>query len=67
MRKVKMWRVRCKRSVEEWIGVQAESALQAEQIVSTMPNVLSILSGSTISGDRPVGQTIQQGIQDDDE
>ena len=65
--KLKRWRVRVRRSVEEWIEVQAENALQAETLASTMPFVLSVFGNSAISGDKPIDGPVPIGMTDLDD
>ena len=67
MRKAKMWRVRVRRAVEEWVGVQADDILHAERLAATLPGVLSVLTGSTMRGDRPVAEVPPIGVVDDEE
>jgi len=62
MNKKKLYRVRVRRSVEDWITIQAEGPLQAEQLAATYPFVLSVFERSAISGERPVGITVPKGI-----
>lgn len=62
----KTWQVRVYRKTEDVINVQAETAQQAEQLAKTLPNVISVLTGMTVSGDKPAGQVVSlQGIEDD--
>jgi hypothetical protein len=58
----KLWRVRVRRSVEEWITIQADNPLQAEQLAVTYPQVLSVFERSAISGEKPVGTSVPVGI-----
>ena len=62
MNKKKLYRVRVRRSVEDWITIQAEDPLQAEQLAANYPFVLSVFERSAISGERPVGTSIPAGI-----
>lgn len=68
MRKAKIWRVRVKRSVEEWVDIKADSKEQAEQEAASVPNILSVLTGMTIRGDRPLeGMTPPIGVEEDED
>ena len=50
-----------KRAIEDWVDVEAESAVEAEQKAIAVPGVLSVFSRSAVRGDfvaeadRPVG------------
>lgn len=66
MRKQKIWRVRVKKSLEDWIEVRADTPLQAESLAANIPNVLFVFGGSAIRGDRPIDQAIAVGVEDDD-
>ena len=65
--KPKLWRVRVRKSVEDWVSIQADSALQAEELVINMPFILSVFNGSTIRGDRPVDQAIPVGVEENED
>lgn len=54
MRKQKFWRVRVYRKVEEWVTVQADTGLQAEQLALNMPFVLSVFGQSAMPGNKAV-------------
>lgn len=62
MNKKKLYRVRVRRSVEDWITVQADNPLQAEQLAVNYPFVLSVFERSAISGEKPVGTSVPVGI-----
>ena len=61
MPRIPSWRVRVKRAIEDWVDVEAESAVEAEQKAIAVPGVLSVFSRSAVRGDfvaeadRPVG------------
>ena len=59
--------MRVKRSVEDWVDVQADSPLHAETLAVNMPGVLSVFRGSAIRGDRPIDQPTPAGIDFEDE
>jgi hypothetical protein len=61
------WRVRVKRTVEDWVEISASTKQEAEKAASTMAGVASVLPGMTISGEKPSGYMIPIGIEDDDE
>ena len=65
--KPKLWRVRVRKSVEDWVSVSADTPLQAETLVATMPFILSVFNGSTIRGDRPVDQAIPVGVEENED
>lgn len=67
MRRQKAWRVRVKRTIEDWIEVQADSPLQAETLAATMPMVLSVFGGSAMRGDKPIDSIPPAGVQDDED
>ena len=63
-----IWRVRVRRAIEEWIDIKADSALQAEQEAANRPNVLGVLTGSTMRGDRPIeGMIPPIGVEDNED
>lgn len=67
MRKQKIWRVRVYRKIEDWVDVSADTPLQAEQQASILPGVLSIFSGLTIRGDKPISQLSPVGVVEDED
>lgn len=67
MRKQMIWRVRVRRAVEEWVDIQADTALQAEEQAAMLPQVLSVFGKSAMRGDRPIGSTSPLSILDDGE
>lgn len=67
MRRQKTWRVRVKRSIEDWVDIQADTPLQAETLAATMPGVIFVFSQSTIRGDKPIDRVPDAGVEDDDE
>ena len=68
MRKQKIWRVRVRKSIEDWVSVQADTPLQAEGLAATLPFVLSVFGGSAMRGDKPVeGMTPPIGVEDDEQ
>jgi hypothetical protein len=61
------YRVRVRRAVEDWVTVEAESPLQAEEKAATIPGVLSVFGKSALRGDRPVVDAYTtRGIEDND-
>jgi hypothetical protein len=69
MRRQQTWRVRVRRTIEDWVDVQADTILEAEEKAADLPNVARVLTGSTIRGDKPVGQYVPPAgaIEDEDE
>lgn len=63
---LKQWRVRVLRRAEDWIDVAADTAQLAEAKAATRPGVISVFAGSTISGEKPVGLTLNPMIEDDE-
>ena len=61
------WRVRVRRTVEDWVDVQAPTKEEAEKVASTMAGVVSVMPGNTISGEKPVGYMIPIGVEDEDD
>jgi hypothetical protein len=66
MRRQKTWKVRVVRKLEDWIDVQADNPLQAELLAASIPNIVSILTGMTMLGDKPIGEA-PAGVEDGDE
>jgi hypothetical protein len=68
MPKKMTWRVRVKRTIEDWVDVQADSPLEAENLAAILPQVISVFGGSAMRGDRPVGQILPKvGVEDDED
>lgn len=67
MNRKKRWRVRVYRKIEDWVEVQADDIASAEKEASVLPGVLSVITGNTMSGEKPVGQVFSQSIEDDAE
>jgi hypothetical protein len=67
MKKQKPWQVRVVRKVEEWVTVYADTPLQAETLAATLPQVLSVFSGSVIRGDRPKDEAPLVGVEEDED
>jgi hypothetical protein len=61
------WRVRVKRSIEDWVDVIADDPLQAELQAASIPGVISVFGKSAISGMRAVDQVPAAGVMDEDE
>jgi len=63
MPRIPSWRVRVKRAIEDWVDVEAESAVEAERKAIAVPGVISVFGRSAVPGDfraeaeRPVGVT----------
>ena len=67
MYKKKIWRVRVKRAVEDWVEVRADPPLQAEELAINVPGVISVFGRSAIRGDTPVHRPLPVGVEDPDE
>lgn len=63
----KTWRVRVMRRLEDWIDVKAETAEQAEKEAATRPGIVGVFTGSTVSGEKPLGLSFNPSIEDDEE
>ena len=59
------WRVRVMRKVEDWVDVQASSALEAETEAYKLPNVVSVFGRSAIPGDKPIEGDRPLGVRDE--
>lgn len=66
MPKTRIWRVRVMRKCEDWVDVQATSALQAEAEAIKVPHVLSVFSKSAIPGDSPANLAAPVGVREDE-
>ena len=62
----KRWRVRVWRKIEDWIECQADSIEEAEFLAKSLPGVLHVFPGSTMSAEKPVGQVVPIGVQEDE-
>ena len=67
MAKSKIWRVRVKRAIEDWVQVESDTPLQAELDAISIPGVISVFGGSAMRGDRPIDQVPPAGIEDLDD
>jgi hypothetical protein len=63
--KLKRWRVRVRRSVDDWVEVMADDRLQAEAVAASMPFVLSVFGGSAIPANKAVDQIPPVGVEDE--
>ena len=50
----KLWRVRVKRAVEDWVELSAETGSQAERAAASLPGVINVFGLSAIPADKPV-------------
>jgi hypothetical protein len=60
----KPWRVRVLKRQEDWIEIVAESAMDAEGIAISRPQVISVFHGSTIPGDKVASDEPAAGVQE---
>lgn len=67
MRRQKRWRVRVKRSIEDWVEIQTDNALQAEALAANLPGVISVFTRSAISGEKPVDHIPPVGVVEDED
>jgi hypothetical protein len=65
MSKPRLWRVRVKRAIEDWVQIEADTPLQAELDAANMIGVISVFGGSAMRGDRPIDQVPPAGIEDE--
>ena len=65
MPRTPQWKVRVKRAVEEWVQVEAESALDAESEAYNVPGVVSVFGQSAIRADFVPPEERQLGVLDD--
>lgn len=61
------WRVRVRKTVEDWVEVVAASAAEAETIAAGRPGVVSVFAGSTLSAEKPVKDRVQPAVEDADD
>lgn len=68
--KGKLWRVRIRRAVDQWVELDANTPEEAEALAGQIPNVLSVFGKSATPGNRiysqsdpaiTVDETYQQG------
>jgi hypothetical protein len=67
MSRPKIWKVRVKRAIEEWVDVEANSPLQAELLAANIPFVISVFGGSAMRGDRPIDRAPLVGVEEDED
>lgn len=67
MPKQRTWRVRVVRKVEDWVDVDADTPLSAENLAALLPQVVSVFGGSAMRGDKPVDQIPPIGVEEEDE
>ena len=60
------WRVRVKRSIEDWVSVQADTAMQAETEAYKVPGVVSVFGKSAIPGDKPMDVERPLGVHEEE-
>ena len=65
MPRIPSWRVRIKRAIEDWVDVEAESAVEAEQKAIAVPGVISVFSRSAVRGDFVAESDRPVGVRDD--
>lgn len=65
MPRLRSWRVRIARRVEDWIEIQADTKHDAEVEATKRPGVLQVFPGMTVSADDvPIPR--QAGVRDDE-
>lgn len=67
MNNQKRWRVRVIRRQEDWAEIKAADATEAEQLAANLPGVISIMTGMTMSAEKPVHERAPLGLLDDDD
>ena len=65
MSRLPTWRVRIKRIVEDWVDVEAVSALEAETEAYKIPGVVSVFGRSAIPGNQPIEGALPTGVHDE--
>ena len=65
MPRIPSWRVRVKRAIEDWVDVEAESAVEAEQKAIAVPGVISVFGRSAVRGDFVAEADRPAGVRED--
>ena len=65
MPRIPSWRVRVKRAIEDWVDVEAESAVEAEQKAIAVPGVLSVFGKSAVRSDFVAESERPAGVRED--
>lgn len=67
--RLKPWRVRVKRVVEDWVEVLADSPASAEQQAFDLPHTVHVFKGMTVPGDKLAKDIKPQpiGVEEEDE
>jgi len=60
-----IWRVRVRRSIEDWVDVLAETPEQAEADAAKLAGVVSVFGKSAIRGDKVVIPGRPAGVEDE--
>ena len=60
------FRVRVRRSIEDWVDVQAASPQQAEVLAAAVPGVMNVFPRSAVRADLIAGARLPAGIEDED-
>jgi hypothetical protein len=63
--KAKRWRVRVRRTIEDWVEVQADTAELAEQQALTLPGIVYVMTNYTMSAEKPIEGKLA-GVEDYD-
>lgn len=67
MQMKKRWKVRVIRRMEDWTEIKAADATEAEALAANLPGVISILTGMTMSAEKPVSERVPLGLMDNDD
>ena len=65
MARIPTWRVRVKRAIEDWVEVEAGSAVQAEDKAHDVPGVLSVFKKSAVRGDLTLEAERPAGVREE--
>lgn len=60
-----IWRVRVKRSIEDWVEVSADSGPRAEVEAAVIPGVISVFGKSAVRGDEIAAPVRPTGVSED--
>lgn len=59
------WRVRVRRSVEDWVSVEAQNQMQAEAEAAKVPGVIMVFGSSAIRADFVPETARPEGVRED--
>jgi hypothetical protein len=59
------WRVRTRRLLETWVDVTAHTKEEAETLAASLPQVMSVFTGSAVRADLKETQPKDVGVEDE--